>query len=307
MIFKMKEALERFKKITGLSLKSYFVLFYEFINNEFPKVRLLYSEGIQLGDSFFEKFENLIYFRDKIYTAFEKYENSLSNTNVDIWQLMTDFEDTSDKIDTIINSSKWYRASNNLFAEDNTKYETILKQSQSFESLSKEFGESDYENEWYKSKIANGIREEDYTKDGGNKLIAFNSKKPARQFEDIVGSSEGLKMYGTDFDNEITFDSYEQDLKVLQPRETMLQHLGVMVGLVRGSVPEFRERGIDKSLLINDATFNYPIILRQQNEVFNGDLRIKGVEIVSLEKGKGDANIELAVTTILEETKYVEV
>jgi hypothetical protein len=81
-----------------------------------------------------------------------------------------------------------------------------------------------------------------------------------------------------------------------------LQQTEILVGLTKGSVPEFPQDGISRDLVgSNVNAIQYPILLRQQAGVFEKDDRYKSIAINKLEIQSESLIVELTVVTKLGE------
>jgi hypothetical protein len=107
-------------------------------------------------------------------------------------------------------------------------------------------------------------------------------------------------LYGLDIDRYFSFSG--NDIAVLGYKDTILQQTEILVGLVKGSVPEFPQDGISKDLITSTVNaIQYPVILRQQAAVFEKDDRYKSIAVNKLESTIDSLSIELQIITKLNE------
>ena len=104
-------------------------------------------------------------------------------------------------------------------------------------------------------------------------------------------------MYGLDLDQVLAFEN--NDLATLSYRDTITQQTGILVGLTKGSVPEFPQDGITPIAGNNRNAVQYPVILRQQAAVFAKDDRYKSISVSSFTVDVESIIIDLQITTKL--------
>jgi hypothetical protein len=76
-----------------------------------------------------------------------------------------------------------------------------------------------------------------------------------------------------------------------------------IIGLVKGSVPEFPQDGISKDLITSNVNaIQYPMLMRQQAAVFAKDDRYKSITINKLETKVDCLIVFLQIATKLDET-----
>lgn len=291
---------DTFKSVTRYDIESYFNRFSSFVLSDYQRIVDYYQRGGEVSSEILETLENLFSEMNQLTDLFSLYSSRLSSSTVEIWELLDFFETTKVTLLTIKYSSRWLRSTKNTFRSDVVNRDYILKQGQSFERLAGEVGYSTPENDWKDIALNNNIREEDYSFEGGNKLKISFVNNFNITINSVIDSVSGEKIYGLDVDQNFIFE--DNDLAVLSYKDTIIQQTKILVGLVKGSVPEFPQDGISKDILGSSVnTIQYPILLRQQAAVFEKDDRYKSIAISKFETKSESLIIDLQIITKLDE------
>lgn len=298
--FVMGTILDTFKSITRFDLQSYFTEFSSFITEDYQKIVDYTQNGADLPASVVTRLESLKSDMLQVNDLFNIYIDRLSAETSEMWEVLDTFESTKVTLLTVANSERWMRTTKSVLQSDAVKNDSILRQGQSFENLSGEIGNSTPDNSWSDLAINNDVKEEDYSFEGGNKLKISFTNSLNFNINSVIDSLNGEKIYGLDLDRTLTFAS--NDLSTLSYKETILQQTEILVGLIKGSVPEFPLDGIGKDLVgVNKNAIQYPILLRQQAAVFEKDDRYKSVLINNLSTVEDSLVIDMQITTRLNE------
>jgi hypothetical protein len=296
----MNTIFDIFKIVTRYDIKSYFDSFASFILSDYQKIVDYYERGSEIPATTLTKLQLLNSQVLQVNDLFSLYSDRLSNSTSDIWELLDYFEMTKVTLSTVTNSSRWMRSTKNVFQSNVVDKDYVLKQGQRFEGLVSELGYTDPTNDWSKVALNNDIIEEDYSFEGGNKLKISFVNDLSFNVNTVIDSISGEKLYGLDLDKAFIFEN--NDFKVLGYKDTIGQQTGILVGLIKGSVPEFPQDGISKDLVGGNVNaIQYPMLIRQQSEVFEKDGRYKSVAINKLETHVDSLIVELTITTKLDE------
>jgi hypothetical protein len=297
----MANILDKFKNVTGFDITSYFTDFSSFILSDYAKIVNYCQDGTILSADVISRLKDLLSRMQQVTDLFSVYINQLSIDTVEIWEVLDYFEATKVTLWTVSNSDRWLRSTKNVFRSNVVNNDFILRQGQDFEQLASEVGYSDPANDWSQIALNNNVIEEDYTFEGGNKLkISFVNN--ANYFVNcVIDSISGEKIYGLDLDKNLIF-SDTNDFVILGYRATIIQQTEILVGLVKGSVPEFPLDGIDKVFSgSNVNAIQYPALLRQQSAVFEKDDRYKSIAINKFDVQAESVAIDIQITTRLDE------
>lgn len=296
----MNTIFDIFKSVTRYDIQTYFNDFASFVLSDYQRVVDYYERGTDIPADVLNKLSNLNSQMLQINDLFGLYNDRLSSGTSEIWELLDYFESTKVTLYTVTNSARWMRSTKNTLQSNVVDRDYILKQGQNFEHLATELGYSDPVNDWSQVALNNDVVEEDYSFEGGNKLKISFVNDLSFDINTVVDSISGEKLYGLDLDQVFTFEN--NDLKILNYHDTIIQQTRILVGLIRGSVPEFPQDGISKSLVSGNVNaIQYPVLLRQQSGVFEKDNRYKSIAINKLETHVDSLVIELTVVTKLDE------
>lgn len=292
--------LEHFQVITRVNVEDFLLRVSSFISSHYQKIVDYYQRNTVLPIETVSELNALRSEASQISDIFNVYVESLSNTTAEIWELIDMFDVVRTTLLTIANSSRWLRSTKRLTQNNLTFTDYILKQGQTLESLASEIGYIDTDNDWAKIALDNDLQEEDYTLAGGTNLKVTFINNTNYQVNTVIDSVIGERVYGLDLYRKLTFEN--NDFKTLSYRETILQQTEILVGLIKGSVPEFPEDGISKDLLGGNVNaLQYPQLIRQQVGVFEKDERYKSVEVTHINHQKDALMIELKIITKLKE------
>jgi hypothetical protein len=297
----MNTIFDTFKSVTRFDIETYFNKFSTFVLSDYQRIVDYYQRGGEISSTVLTNLDNLIDDMLQLTDLFSLYTERLSSGTAEIWELLDFFETTKVTLLTVKNSSRWMRSTKNVLRSDAVDQDYILRQGQNLEQLAGELGYSDINNDWKNIAINNDVEEEDYSFEGGTKLKISFINQLNYTVDSVIDSISGEKLYGLDIDRYFIFEN--NDLRTLGYKDTILQQTEILVGLVKGSVPEFPQDGISKDLIsTNVNAIQYPAILRQQAAVFEKDDRYKSIMVNSLKTDVDSLTIDLQITTKLNET-----
>lgn len=293
-----------FDRITKFDLEQLLVDFSAFI--EGPQQDILdYYAGVvgSPNENAFSELSRLLGRFNELNDVVENNRDRFLHTLY--WELIESISDIRDTLTTIDNSSKWSRSAiaKNDFSPG-IEIEHTLKMFQTLEDVSRVIqGSSDPQNEWTTIALRNDLIEEGYTPDGGNKLKLGYRNRATVQIGTVVDTINEESVYGKDFPLKIQFDSAEEDIVTLEPRDTIVQAVQILSSLKQGDCPEFRGEGIQSGLISgsNRAAVSYPILFRQIFSTFQRDDTLKSLRVTGLEVRQDAIFIEVQVETRADE------
>lgn len=260
---------DRYKEITNVDIEQFFTDFQSFVNFDYQNIANYYTKGSELDGDVVDRLFELKDFSIKIRNTWNTFKDNLSTTK-DFWDLLDTYETVDNKIDTIINSQKWYRSNKGLTFDTETEKDYVLKQHQTLSNLADEVGYLNPNDDWVDIALRNDLTEEDYNIDGGVKIKIVFQNNLNYKLNSVIDSISGEKVYGRDIQKKIEFEN--EDLKILSYKDTIIQAYNILLKTVKGSVPEFIGDGIDKALVgSNINTIQYPILIRQLADLFSKD------------------------------------
>lgn len=290
-------AVDVFRKSTGYDISKFFSMFIDFNNLYYDNYleyyrgeAVLSKDGVLLVNKM--KDESL-----KIEDLFNLNKDTLS-LSIEMWELYEDFTHVKVKVETIIASPKWTRSSYVQDYGSDVNITRILKQGQSLEDLSRDLGYSTPDNDWSLIAVNNGLLEDSYDLTGGNLLKVTFSNSSKINSNSVVDIMVGKNILGKDLVRRLTFTG--DDLAVLDPDSTLKQAVDILLGLTKGSVPEFPNDGIDSSIVgSNLQVFKYPMVFRQLYEVFRKDDTFKEMEVISASTNEDNSSMEVRIVSKL--------
>ena len=295
-----KNTLGRFTRITGVDFTQLMSDFVNFNNNLKQDIYDYYGGETKKANG--EAFRELDRLRDSFREAITVLKlNSEAFKLYEDWELFSDLEDIDTKLLTIFNSSKFLRSgiSQGNFSGQPLA-EITLKNNQTLENLANNLNASDPQNDWLQIFLNNQLTEEDYTYEGGNLLkVTFQGGDPLFLNSVIDNIDTADKTYGKDLKAKITFDSDEDDLKVLTYKETLYQTIEILSELTKGSVPENPNQGIQKSLVVGSTigSVAFPALFRQLYQNFASDDSFKAFSLTNIEIVGDAIKLNFEVTT----------
>jgi hypothetical protein len=302
MIILPQKTFDEFYNITGIELKDFYTRLIDFLTNDQVNIINYYSgviktvpsDSIKILDSLLKECKSLL-------IELSLHIDILNN--VYWWDLQENLQEIETNLDKIKQIS--------LFLRSNTNKElgSIVSQPISYNEtvetiLDDKFNYNDPQNQSQNVLIKNNYIEEDYSPDSGISIdISSTPTSNLFQLNSILDNDiQGEKLYGYDINRKITFE--DNDLQVLEPKDTMLQTISILTSLLKKNNPEFPKDGLDLGLLVGTSvgSLSFPTILRQLVSLFKTDDTISSFSVVDI-KTKGDrVEMEFEVTTVYGES-----
>lgn len=294
----MEEAYTLYKNLTKLDFNQFLKDFNSFVSFDYPIIVGYFSNRTQeINKQAFDNFDKLEKFSKKIAESFHNFHDQFKS--LEFWEMIEQFDTIKTKIQTIKNTPKWIR-SNKVWGFDNSlKQQYALAEGQTLERLSKELGYADKEQDWSDIALDNDMWEETYTSKESEKLLKVTFKN-SQSFvvNTVVDNITGKNIYGKDVDSFIQF--VDNDLKILNYDETINQSCYIKINAVKGSIPQFPERGISKDLIgSNRNMFRYGTIFRELTSMFEGDGRFKSVTLIDVVRDQDNVSFQFKIETKL--------
>ncbi len=304
-----KNHLEEFEGIINYPLIKYFNTFILFFQNDYQNIVDYYSGSSKIVNSTsFSNLKILLSEIDKIFNLITLNKNRLNNYSH--WEIIEQIEENHSRLLTIDNLPRWLRStiSKNNF-NPNPEVDVALKQNQTLEHISRNIlGSENSNDDWLELALKNDLEEESYTSEGGLVLKAnYNNDSQGFEIQTIVDTVQGEKILGIDLDKKITFDSDENDLKVLSPRETFIQSVRILSNLKQGDNPENPDDGINDKLTIgsNVNAISFPILFKQLIALFSSDDTFSNFTIISIKREQDGVFLEFSVQSRLNENPSI--
>lgn len=295
---------EEFKQITGYDIEIFYEDYRSFVVDFYPNILNYYNGGDIDQDSFnfldYVKSES-----DRIEGLIDQYYNSFNIT--EYWDMIELFSDIQNSIYKVEVLYKWLRSSRTDRYSQNLKIDYIQKQNQSIEDLSTFMGYNN-QNDWVGLAVQNQINEEDYTNAGGKFFKAILPNDNSFDLDNIVDSLQGDNIYGKDIYKVFVFEN--NDMKILQGKDSLNQTFATIMSTIAGSIPEFPVYGVpDYVYGTNQNIIQYPIIFRSLLNMFQRDKRFISFEILNINKDNDSVFIDTQTKAITSDifTKNIKI
>jgi hypothetical protein len=303
--------IDDFKQKTGVDLTSFFSSVTSFFSSDYQTLVQYYTGQISTISSVpYQNLQSLQNQLSSIFSTFQNFKNSLGEYKY--YELLDLIEQIDSRVQTAQNINRWARSSATSVAyapvqELNytlSEYESLEKVAQNVQ------GSQNPEDDWYSIAVRNNLEEEQYTSEGGTNIQVTGNKQSVYAFplNSVVDVINGKSVYGKDIQKELTIDPVTQDVVVLGYDDTINQACQILGSLKKNSNPDFRDSGLQKSLVVGGtkATLNFPVIQRQFADTFATDDTIKDFTITSIGVTGNVLNMAYSVQTRLQEVLQLE-
>lgn len=298
MIDYRQKSIYEFKQITNFDLSGFLYRTDDFFRLNYPKIRDWYKGVTNSPDVYsFKVMKRLMYESSVVLELFQKHKTRFDKSY--FWELLENIEEINIRLLDTSNLSKFLRSSrskNSYLSGLKNLY--TLKKYDTLESIQRQqIALSDFDNQWINIALENDLLEEQYDEKGGNEIV-LRSTFQSIFLNSIVDNLEGDKLYGLDLNKKLTF--INDDLEVLDYRQTAVQDLEILISITKGSVPEFPTLGVDESLVVgsNRGNLTTPIIQRDLLNVFNTDDSFKDFKITSISFEQDSFLMSFTVKTV---------
>lgn len=297
----MEEAIEKFSSLLQVDIVGIMGRFVSFINTDVPLIVEYYqgSDNPSPSDSFLRE-------KEVTKEMKELYKKITANPNfftkIGDWDLMTVIEDGLHQLNSVLNVSKYLRSiSDKNGPTEFSLYPYTQKQNQTIEEINRvALGDPDWSDSWFDTSFSNGLREEDYTDEGGKTLVLTvgGSRRQTFFLESVIDNITVDNLYGRDIDR--NFHYQDNDIGILSPHDTMYQGVKILSNLRQGDNPEFPESGIQQGTFIggNYALMNFPVLTRQLTDTFATDDTIRSFKVDKLKLSSDKLLLDFTVETV---------
>lgn len=301
-----REILAEFKQLTGKEIESFLSRALNFFNTDYNMIVQYYSGRLQSINSLpFANFENLV---NETKVFFEIFRSNAGRmNNLKWWLLLEQIEEIDSRLKTLRKINKWSRSSiATVGYQSSTMVDYTLKEGQTLERVSQDIMQSANPNDdWVDIAVNNRIEEENYSIEGGTPMkLAFTKTNRNFNVNAVVDIINGKSIYGKDIYRRIQFDINTNDLTYLSYDDTIVQAVDILIKLRKNDNPGNPSRGLQTAVAVggNRALLNFPIIIRQLNEVFAGDDTLKNFKVINITIDQDNLVCDYTVQTRLDET-----
>lgn len=301
-----RDILQEFKAITSNDVERYIANAISFLSFSYNKMVDFYSgKTSSLDQGVFSELELLERQTQELFATYHSFSGRLANGKW--WDLLEVIENIDSRLQTARNINKWSKSSiSKVGYNPAMQIGYVMRPNQTVERISQDILRNANPNdEWSDIAIANGLREEDYTKDGGAELkLSFSAINRGVNIQSVVDVMVDKNIYGKDIDRNFGYDTVEEDIKVLSPDDTIFQAVSIMSNLKQNDNPDYPTDGLQGTIIAgnNRTSLNFPIINRQLASTFSTDDSFQNFTIDFIEIKGTALTIDFTVNTRLNES-----
>jgi len=291
-------SIDEFKRITQFDLSQYMIRVDYFFNNNYTNIHNWYAGETNKPDTnSFKLLNRLIYESDNISNLVTQNKNRFDKAY--FWDLLENLEDLKEQLITTTNLSKLLRSirTKNSY-QSSLEVNYTLNKYETLESVQRnKISLTNFDDDWINIAMRNDLSEEDYDTEGG-KQITLPSGFSSLFLQSVVDNLIDDKLYGLDFNRKITFK--DEDIEVLDYKQTALQSLEILISITKGSVPESPLSGISEDLVVgtNRSQLSLPILQRQLKGLFSTDDTFMDFQINSIDIESDALFMSFSVNTV---------
>lgn len=310
MIIKENTLLD-FQRITNFPIENFIKEYISFLEVDYYDIIDYYSSKVSTPNvQSFNKLYSLIKDSFEILEVFTIHSKIFRD--ISYWNLLEQIENYNSKLQTISNIYLYLRSflNKNQFVQG-SEGNLVLNQYETLEqSVVKNFGSLDGDNDWVDLAIYNLLSEEGYKAKEGVILKAFYpQEKEIFSLESVLGGLKGEYLYGIDLKEKIEF--VDNDILKCSTKETISTTIKRYLQMKVGDNPEFPNDGMQVGLFVgnNIGSLLFPVLFRQQSDLFRKDDTIFSFSVVNIKYFQGAIYIDYEIQTrfgeIYKETKQV--
>lgn len=292
------DTINKFNEITGYDIGDFFKKVKSFFQSDYTTIVSFYNGDLNILRK--EHIQNLNYLTEQclVITNHFQEKKKLMDT-IDFWNLLESFSEIKTKLETTLNISKYLRSSIVSGASKSGFTFNYSKSSeQSLEDISKNIlKENSFENSWVDIAFQNELKEIDYDVKENKKVELSKKIFQSNLVTSMIDNTIGERVYGKDIKKVLTI--IDDDLEVLNYKETVEQTVDILSTLKKGDIPEFPDLGINSKFYkgTNFSQLNLPSLQRNLKANFNTDDLFLNFKIRNIKTEEGDLFIEFEIDT----------
>lgn len=265
-----------FENITKFALLQYFQDYRDFLQNDYPDVYAYYSGASESIDSSkINKINSLLSRSNNLSRTFHTFSGKLGN--VGYWELQQYCQDLKDTLERISKLPKYCRTS-----KSRRGYKPFIQVSEDLGGMKTVQDVADKIGNITEQELIlnNDLEEVDYEIDELSQITAYVDNKQDVVVTTIMEQPIGKKIYGKDINRKITF--VDNDLSVVKYEENIEQKCSILLGLMKGDIPEFPTLGKNSSNG-SYSNYNYAEMITDVRDAFFQDDMFESVEISDID------------------------
>lgn len=273
------------QSVSKFDYKDFLNRFQNFYNDMFPTFASYWTlPDTPIDPTIVKEFEWL---QSQIYILISDFRNVAVNTDYDTYyfDFMQTLDDIRTIIETIYNYPKYIKVSNNyidVFKDTVINY--FVQQGDTPESIAYKFyGDTEKSND---IMMYNGLR---YIDVDATNWVGTLLKIPIRtavqtqiDIPGVIDVMAGDNMLGKDIDANFAF--VNDDIATVNFQDCVLQSVGIILSVSKGSVPQYPQLGtmINQIIGQNLGALSLPFIASELKSLFGTDQTIKALNITNI-------------------------
>ena len=279
-----------FENITKFALLQYFQDYRDFLQNDYSDVYAYFSGATESIDSSkINKINNLLSRSNNLIRTFQTFAGKLGN--VGYWELQQYCQDLKDTLERISKLPKYLRTAKTCrgykhfiqITEDIGGMKTVQDVADKIGNITEQ-----------ELILNNDLEEEDYDIDKLSQITALVDNKRGVVVTTIMEQPIGRKIYGKDIDRKITFQ--DNDLSRVVYESNIEQKSDILLGLIKGDIPEFPVLG--KDIQIGSySQYNYAELVSDLRDNFLQDDIFESIDITDIDVKDGEIFVTCNIKT----------
>lgn len=261
----MEEIIIEFQNITKYPILDFLSRYKDFLINSYPRIDEYYSGRTESIEN--EHLNELVYLTKQCNEILSLFNNSAKKFNkCGFWQLMDFICDLNETIEKINKLPKFRRTSKTKRGfKSYIQIHTNIGGMKTMEDTSNSIDiRNEQENNWPELMLNNDLNEDDWEIDGLKPITALIDNNNQVVVTTVLDQPIGDRIYGVDIDRNIDF--YNNDLKLKEYQENILQKCDILSSLKKGDIPEIPGMGIN-SQLFNGSSIKQILISELVKEI----------------------------------------
>jgi hypothetical protein len=294
------DTIEVFERLSRFDLTQYFDDFATFVENDYSKIVNYFNGKVSKLDK--DAINNFTTIRKQSSNLEDIVLNVSQNLDrMDYWNLLSFIDEVNSRIKVINKIDKFLRVIRYASSNENSMAVNYMTTDFDIPETVAAIDRANPQDDWVDIFTRNHILETDYlAEQGGLNLEIGRQSLRNLNLQSVVDNLQGENVYGKDIDQEFIF--VDDDLKVLEPRDTVRQAIITLALLQKGDIPEFLAMGVSPDLAIgsNLGLVSIPFISKEMKQTFSTDDTLVNFQVLDVETKGSSIFINFQVQTFFD-------
>lgn len=312
----------RFSNVTKYDLRGFLNRYKEFFDEDYSYIDDYFAGAVEtLENDRLKRLQNLLRDCRELQSQFKNYANRFSDCGY--WLLMEWIDDLVMQVEKTLKLPKYYRTT--LTARNYKpviQVDTTVGSQRTMEDVATAIQSTGASRTtWEELMTGNDLEEDQWEIDKLTPVTALVNNQLPAAVTTILEAPVGVQVYGKDIRRKITIKVEDRvttktrvarerlevtkiigDLDIVAYADNLDQKVMILMGMRRGSVPEYPLLGIDAGLSTGNTagSVSFPMIQRQQVDTFMQDDLFEYVAVTDIDQTQSDSYI----LTMEIKTKY---